>query len=169
MCRIYTRVRNSYENNLTLWETDPAEYFRQLTEQFRLNRYFRMHVAGDIPNRDYFARLVKAAGENPACEILLFTKQFEIVNECLKERATESGEYFPLETIPENLHVIYSGWGDDFKPVNPYGLPESQVIFKGQTPPDNWKICGGNCSECACRGVGCWELQPGETIAFYEH
>lgn len=34
---------------------------------------------------------------------------------------------------------------------------------------ENWKICGGNCTECASCGIGCWELKPGETIAFYQH
>lgn len=51
----------------------------------------------------------------------------------------------------------------------PHGVPTAAVIFKGEEPRDGWKVCGGNCTECACRGVGCWELKPGETIAFYEH
>lgn len=52
---------------------------------------------------------------------------------------------------------------------NPHNLPTSAVIFKGTEPRDGWKVCGGNCAECACRGCGCWELKKGETIAFYQH
>ena len=52
---------------------------------------------------------------------------------------------------------------------NPHGLPVANVIFRGEKPADGWKICGGNCAECACRGGGCWELERGESIAFYEH
>ena len=28
---------------------------------------------------------------------------------------------------------------------------------------------GGNCTACACAGIGCLELQNGETIAIYQH
>jgi hypothetical protein len=52
---------------------------------------------------------------------------------------------------------------------NPYNMPVANVIFKGMTPADNWKICGGNCMECASCGIGCWELKYGEHIAFHEH
>ena len=125
-----------------------------------MTRFFRFHVSGDIPTYGYFCQMVKLAWENPHCEILAFTKQYAIVNNYITE-------HLPLP-FPSNLHIIFSEWGNQ-KPTNPYNLPTAAVIFKGTELNENWKICGGNCAECACRGVGCWELKNGETIAFYEH
>lgn len=158
LCRIYPTVRESYEKNLAILNADPDSYFLQLRAALMINRFFRVHVSGDIPTADYFARLIDTVRAVPSCRVLMFTKQYEIVNDFLDA----GGE------IPENLQVIFSGW-NGWKCENPYNLPESEVIFKGQTPPENWKICGGNCAACACAGVGCWEIKRGEVIAFYKH
>lgn len=158
LCRIYPTVKKAYQNNLELLTTNWASYWEQVNKAIATSRYFRFHVAGDIPNDTYFAEMVTSAEEHPHCEILAFTKQYETVNNYIHT----------MGELPPNLHIIFSEWGTQ-KPYNPYNLPTSAVIFKGTAPCDNWKICGGNCSECACRGVGCWELKKGETIAFYEH
>lgn len=159
MCRIYPTVKNAYQNNLDILNEDWGEYWRQVNFAVSMTRYFRFHVAGDIPNAAYFKEMVITARSNPQTRILAFTKQYAIVNHYIDT----FGE------IPANLHVIFSEWGEDWKVPNPHNLPTSTVIFKGNTPRDDWKVCGGNCTECACRGVGCWELKKGETIAFYEH
>lgn len=161
--RLYNRypsVKNAYDTNLSIFEQMPNQYFYQIDNVLKVSRFFRFHVSGDIPTYGYFCQMVKLAWENPHCEILAFTKQYEIVNQYITD-------HIPLP-FPQNLHIIFSEWGN--KPIpNPYNLPTAAVIFKGRKPLDNWKICGGNCAECACRGVGCWELKNGETIAFYEH
>ena len=128
-----------------------------------MNRYFRFHVSGDIPNMEYFQNMVSVAANNPHCEILAFTKCYDIVNGYLDQH---NG------FLPENLHIIFSLWDSEWnvRVRNPYDLPKSAVIFKsGCNSTEYEKICGGNCFECACQGVGCWTLQKGETIAFYEH
>lgn len=158
LCRIYPTVKKAYQNNLDLLNENWASYWEQVRQAVATTKYFRFHVAGDIPNPCYFKEMVITAKQNPTTQILAFTKQYEIVNNYI----AIMGE------LPPNLHIIFSEWGN-IKPNNPYNLPTSAVIFKGTAPCDNWKICGGNCSECACRGVGCWELKKGETIAFYEH
>ena len=89
---------------------------------------------------------------------LAFTKRYDIVNDYI------SGGH----SIPSNFKLIFSEW-PGMSMDNPHGMPVAHVIFRGSEPMDDWKICGGNCTECACRGVGCWELSPGENIAFYEH
>ena len=163
LCRIYKNVAESYKNNYELYNTDPDSYFRQLDGAMKMSLYFRVHVSGDVPTMDYFNRLVEVVKNNPHCKVLMFTKQFEIVNAYISENGGNR------ETaIPENFKIIYSAW-QDFKPINPYNFPETNVIFPNTQVPDNWKICGGNCSECVCRGVGCWELKAGETLAFYKH
>lgn len=156
--RLRPTVRNAYARNLDALREDPALYWLQVRSAASMTKYFRFHVSGDIPNADYLREMIATAEQFPTTKFLAFTKQHPIVNAYLNNGGT----------IPENLKIIFSNWGD-WKCENPHGLPTSEVIFKGSAPADDWKICGGNCTECACRGVGCWELKNGETIAFYEH
>lgn len=160
LCRIYPNVRNAYQNNLGILNSSPGEYWRQVREAIAKTKYFRFHVSGDIPDLNYFKQMCLIAIEYPDTQILAFTKRYNIVNDYINMLA--------FHELPDNLHIIFSEWGEQ-KPHNPHNLPTSAVIFKGTEPRDDWKICGGNCTECACRGVGCWELKKGETIAFYEH
>lgn len=161
LCRIYPTVQNAYNNNLDILASAPALYWLQVKSAASMTRYFRYHVSGDILNAAYFSEMVRLARELPATEFLAFTKKYKIVNDWIDANG--------IDSLPENLHIIFSEWGDGWTVPNPHGLPTSAVIFKGTEPRDDWKICGGNCAECACRGVGCWELKRGETIAFYEH
>lgn len=157
--RLRPTVRNAYARNLEIYQNAPDLFFAQLGVALKMNRYFRLHVSGDFINADYFKRCAEAVKAAPGCTVLAFTKQYEIVNAYIDEG----------NEIPENFKIIFSTWGA-WRPENPHNFPESAVIFKdAESVPDEWKICGGNCSECACRGCGCWELKKGETIAFYEH
>lgn len=154
----YTNVKNAYQNNLDLLNEDWMEYWRQLREQVKTARFFRYHVSGDIPNKGYFKEMVITACKNPNTQFLAFTKQYDIVNNYIDI----------VGGLPNNLKIIFSNWGD-WKCKNPYNLPQCEIIFKGQEIPENYKLCGGNCTDCACRGVGCWELKNGEIIAIKEH
>ena len=92
--RIYRRranVRQAYDNNLFILESDPAEYWKQLDYVLHFERYFRFHVSGDIVSADYFQNMVMLAVNNPHCEILAFTKAFDFVNSIL-DRMTVNGE-----------------------------------------------------------------------------
>ena len=152
-------VLRSYAINTALAMYNPGIYWTQVNAAICASRFFRFHVSGDIMNTDYFNHMIDAARNNPKSEILCFTKRFEIVNRWI----SENGE------LPENLHVLYSGWSN-LIPANPYNLPETNVIPRGADSfPDNWKLCGGNCFNCACRGVGCWQAVPGDIVAFKEH
>ena len=157
LCRIYGTVRKAYARNLEILKNDMDNYFLQVKAAAMVNKYFRFHVSGDIPDMNYLDRMVKLAQELPGTTFLAFTKQYNFVN-CFLQYAA----------IPDNLKIIFSEW-PGMPMENPHNLPVAHVIFRGSEPADNWKICGGNCSECACRGVGCWELKKGEHIAFYEH
>lgn len=158
LCRIYPSVKKAYENNLNILKNNELEYWYQLQQAAKTTKYFRYHVSGDIVDYTYFNWMVTTAETIPDTMFLAFTKQYDIVN-----------NYIDLfGKLPDNLKIILSEWGTQ-KPNNPHNLPTAAVIFKGTDPDPNYKICGGNCAECACRGVGCWELKQGETIAFYEH
>ena len=102
LCRLRSTVRNAYERNLDLYRQNPDQYFLELSAYMTISSFFRMHVSGDIPDPEYFTRLVKAARKNKRCSILIFTKQYEIVNDYI----TGGGR------IPNNLKIIFSDWGE---------------------------------------------------------
>lgn len=158
MERLHNSVKDAYINNLQVLQSEPAVYWLQVKTAATVTRFFRYHVSGDIPNYEYLLNMIKTAEEIPGTRFLAFTKQYNFVNEFINQGGT----------IPNNLKIILSNWGA-WKCYNPHGLPVCEVIFKDTVPSDNWKICGGNCTDCACRSVGCWELKNGETIAIYKH
>ena len=158
LARRYPTVKTAYERNLDILQQDFHAYWQQVYTAAMTTRFFRYHVSGDIPNITYFENMVNLAIALPHTNFLAFTKQYDIVNQYLLNDGT----------IPPNLKVIFSNWGE-WKCYNPFNLPTCEIILKGSEAHENWKICGGNCTECACRGIGCWELKQGETIAIYEH
>lgn len=154
----YPTVNKAYANNLDILKNDDVLYWHSVYEAAKTTRFFRYHVSGDIPDYSYLNNMASIAEVLPDTKFLAFTKQYDIVN-----------NYIDLfGKLPDNLQIILSNWGA-WKCDNPHSLPTCEIIFKGEQPADDWKICGGNCTECACRGVGCWELKKGETIAIYEH
>jgi hypothetical protein len=158
LCRIRPSVAKAYERNLTILMNDDVSYWDQVNDAVKMSAYFRFHVSGDILDYNYLLNMVTIAELNPHTTILAFTKQYDLVNTYLNI----------FGTLPDNLKLIFSAW-PEMPMDNPHNMPVANVIFKGQIPAEDWKICGGNCAECACRGVGCWELKKGENIAFYEH
>ena len=150
-------VLKSYARNTALALYRPIKYWQDIDTAMKGCRFFRFHVSGDIINKEYFSNVVDCAINNPACEVLLFTKRYEIVNAYIKA----------FGSLPSNLHVLFSGW-ENLRPINPYKLPETNIFGK-EGPQEDWKVCGGNCFNCACRGLGCWKATTGETVAFKKH
>lgn len=156
--RIYKNTRKAWDGNLEILKQDRNSYFEQVGAAIATTKYFRFHVSGDIVDKDYLDRMCKTARAHKDTKILAFTKNYEDVN-----------EYLDNHRKPSNLQLIFSLPFDGAIIDNRHNLPTAAVILKGQDANDSYKICGGNCTECACKGVGCWELKKGETIAFYEH
>lgn len=158
--RIYKNVAESYQNNLRVLQEAPDVYWREVEASIMMSRFFRFHVSGDIPNTAYLVRMVEVASRQTHCEILCFTKKFELVNEYI---AAHGG-------LPPNLHMVFSAWVG-LEMVNPFSLPEAHVRYRdGSTTarPDAVK-CNGNCTECATTDGGCWTLRRGEQVVFDEH
>ena len=151
-------VRNAYARNTAMAIFAPAEFWRQVKAAAAKVPYFRFHVSGDILNRAYFAEMVETARQIPGTEFLAFTKRYEVVNAWISENGA----------LPSNLHILFSGW-NNLTPENPHGLPETTVYESESEILPQWKMCGGNCFNCACRGVGCWQVGKGDTIAFKMH
>ena len=158
LANLRSNVLKSWARNTAMALYNPSEYWKQIDRAIKSVRFFRFHVSGDIMNATYFAHMVEIARNNPHTEILAFTKQYEIVNNWVSENCE----------IPENLHILFSGW-TNLKPINPYNFPETNIVEHGEKPHDNWKMCGGNCFECAMNNCGCWNAKHGETIAFNKH
>lgn len=158
--RMRPSVRAAYRTNFDLLSSDENTYWREVEASIMMSRFFRYHVSGDIPDANYFARMVEVAERNTHCEMLCFTKKYGIVNEFLDGGGV----------IPQNLHVIFSGWRG-LEMENKYGLPEAHVRYRDGTTTAGIaaKHCGGNCTECAITDGGCWSLSKGEQVVFNEH
>ena len=153
---IRSNVMKSYAKNTAIATLQPDIYWTQVKAAAIGSRWFRFHVAGDIPTSDYFNRMIQLVKELHNTTFLCFTKRYEIVNSWIEKNGS----------LPNNLKLLFSGW-DGMKPVNPYNLPET-TVYKSE-PSESWLLCGGNCFECSCRGCGCWKAEKGETIAFKLH
>lgn len=148
-----------------------------------MSRFFRFHVSGDIPDEEYLRNMVAVAQRNQHCQILCFTKKYEIVNKYVCDSyadiiygTTIRPPLFDVYNtvfrvvVPKNLHIIFSGWVG-LEMDNPFLLPEAHVLYRdGSTTARPGAIaCGGNCSECALTDGGCWTLGPNEQVVFNEH
>lgn len=158
--RLRPAVRNAYQHNLEVWLKDPETYWREVEASIMMSRFFRFHVSGDIPSFKYLINMVEIARRQPHCEILCFTKKYNLVNELIEQ----GGE------LPGNLHMIFSGWVG-LEMANPFSLPEAHVRYRdGSTTAREDAIeCSGNCTECALTEGGCWNLQKGQQVIFNEH
>lgn len=181
--RLRPNVANAYRHNLEVLLNDPDTYWREVEASIMMSRYFRFHVSGDIPSDLYFIKMIEVASRNPHCEILCFTKQFELVNEVVDNRylCSDAGTTAGFwnfdrtkvdvdQVIPKNLHIVFSGW-PGLKMDNPYNFPEAHVKFRDGTTTarSDAKKCSGNCTECAVTDDGCWVLKRGEQVVFDEH
>lgn len=158
--RLRPSVRNAYQSNLDLLNSNPDTYWREIEASIMTSRFFRFHVSGDIPDNVYLAHMIDIAERNQHCEILCFTKKYELVNQHLEFGGK----------IPANLHIIFSAWVG-LEMSNPFLLPEAHVRFRDglTTAREDAIECGGNCSECAITNEGCWTLKYGEQVVFNEH
>lgn len=161
-------VKNAYQNNYDVLKANPEFYWMDVERAIMTSRFFRFHVSGDIPNKVYFRKMIEVAKRNPKCEILCFTKRYQLVNSVIREMKKENGTN--EMDFPENLHLLFSGWKGT-KMENPFHFPEAHVKYKdgNTTANKNAVFCGGNCTECAQTNTGCWNLKANEQVVFNEH
>lgn len=159
----FKNVQESLLNNLQIYKNNPAQYFKEIHDSIDTGivvySYFRWHAAGDIVDKEYFNGMVKLACELKSTSFLAFTKKFEIVNNFLNYG----------NSLPENLHIVYSAWGKDFVFDNPYEFPVAYVRFKdsllnGNIPADAVE-CSGDCTNCLL----CWHITKGQSVVFNKH
>ena len=156
----FPKIKSLIQTNLDIWNADPVSFERDVQIAAFSVRFFRWHVAGDIPDTKYFEMMVRIAKSLPDTRFLAFTKQFEIVN-----------NYLSHANLPSNLTIVLSAWGD-FVPENPHNLPVAYVRLKkkSQTFPPFARQCGGYCGKCVMtEESNCWNLKPGQAVVFEEH
>lgn len=147
--------------NSAILKTDRVRYFKEISNFIAANypRAFRWHIGGDIKDTDYFDNMCKIAREFHDVKFLAFTKLFTVINEYVNDG----------NEVPENLHVLFSGWRGQKMP-NPHNFPTAHPIFQdGTSAPDGTMLCTGNCSECLKENRLCWNLKPGEAVGFIAH
>lgn len=133
----------------------------QACSRRRTNKFFRWHVAGDILDADYFARMVQIARLFPEFVFWTYTKMYGIVNAWIRDNGP----------LPDNLHVMFSVW-DGMPCPNPYGLPVYVCRLRdgNKDMPDSeiYSLyhCPGNCDVCKAAGRGC---VAGESAYIDEH
>ena len=160
----YTRTAAAWNENYLLFMTDPVTYFEEISDAVKLQRFFRWHVSGDIVNAAYLAGMIRVAQENPKCEFLAFTKAYQIVNDAIAAGAV----------IPGNLHLLFSASPGVDMP-NPHRLPECHINFADPAlntyhgGAEYVHHCGGNCTECAINGCGCFFLKTGDVTVIDQH
>lgn len=124
-------------------------------------KYFRWHVAGDIPDLEYLRLMCWIAYCFPKTKFLAFTKNYVLV----------SYWRINISAVP-NLNIVVSRWPN----INvPYVIEDDLSAFpqawmrdpKHPDPhiPANVKECGGNCESC---GI-CWKLKKGQSVVFNKH
>ena len=158
---IYPSVIADRAKNSAIHKVEPDRYWREIDAQVKANfvTELRINVGGDLTDNDF--EYIKVLGEeNPRTMILFFTKNYKGINKFLDK-----------DKFPENVRPIMSAW-ENMKMDNPHNLPQSHVLYADgrTTAPEYGAVyCGGNCSECAFKGEGCWNLKNGEHVIFKAH
>lgn len=151
-------VKTALGDNLEAYKADPDFFFRFIAATTRLSRYVRWHSAGDIVDARYLKGMCDVARENPDTRYLAFTKKFDLVNAYIAEG----------NEIPANLHIVFSGWDENFVVDNPYNFPVAYIALDNHPTdyiPEDAIPCGGKCDKC----LACWQLQRGQSVYFEEH
>ena len=140
--RMYPNVRTAWDENLALWDTDPAAYRAQLTDFLARTRQkmFRYFVAGDVPDQSYVEMMMELAGEFPHIKFLVFTKMHHLDFHAFRR--------------PENIEIVFSMFPTMDTPYDQEcQFAWCQVGTENRIPDDAiW--CPGHCGNCGM----CWNL-----------
>ena len=174
-CYMFLLNQASYSENLSYFLNHSTEEFiEEICYQIAKHpsrKLFRWFTCGDIVNVRFLQAMVEIARRNPQIRFWTYTKKYMIVNSYC---AT-----YGLDSIPENLHIIFSHWMNDdgsYYPMpNPYSFPTSEFIPYGKEEMLNTvtHVCPcsnptvhENCCNCS---HPCYELKHGESMALVEH
>lgn len=149
-CVQYDNVMKARVRNTIIAMNDRDRFFDDIDKAMarrKKNKMLRWHVGGEIPDFDYFCRMVDIAKKHPDFYCWTYTKCYWIVNQYCDQ--------FGRDAIPANFTIMFSEWrGYDMH--NPYGFPEFRVVFKDDPLPHPAGFyCPGNCDICKALHKGC--------------
>jgi len=146
------QARAAWEHNFNLWKSDPREFERSVVEQIEKKqpKFFRWHVAGDIPDAMYLAMMYRVACRFKRTKFLAFTKRYNLVR----------------ELPPANMSIVLSAW-PGYEIHNPLNLSVAWMQDgTEQRVPQGSLECPGGCDECGM----CWSLNViGRDVVFDKH
>ena len=164
--RIYVRrpvVRKAWNKNLKLYQDDPNAYFQLLDQHLKKSKltHFRFHVSGDIPDKNYFIKMLQVVDNNKDIKFLVFTKRFDLLKDFNQRR--------------NNLSIVLSMWpGMQVGEEVFRSFPKAWVYDKNNIDdriPANVSQCNSNCQTCdGGKGKNCWSLyETKQDVVFHIH
>lgn len=158
-----SNVQGAYYRNLRLYNDDPDNFFEQIYCKIKFSGLpmVRWFDSGDIPDNDFFEKLVELCKRTPNVKHMAFTKKYELVNDWIDINGK----------LPDNLNIIFSAWHKIWEVPNPHNLGVAYVDFNDKTLnpdfPQNAFICPGRETTCSACGV-CWNKRV-EAVIFKQH
>ena len=152
----YPTVRTAYEKNKVAIDTLPVQTIDLLDSYINMAKpkYFRFNVAGDVYSMLYMHIIHVVATHNSNTQFLLYTKQYDVINEYTKHNIK-----------PHNLTIVFSTWYNDIEVNNPHRYPLANIC-NSYTGIEINAQCSGKCYDCNYK---CWYLKPNEVIYFKQH
>ena len=159
--RRFRAVRANWDENLKLYFKEPDRFEREIKEAVlkRKPEYFRWHVGGDIPDKEYFDIVIRIAEAGYGItEFEIFSKRHQILMQ------------YEADDIPDNLHVAASVWPsielDDEVPKRYLTAWLRDPKEPDDRIPKDAFVCPGKCDVCR----HCWcALGPGDAVVFDRH
>lgn len=141
----------SWARNTRIALTDTGRFFAELDAYVSRHapEFFRFHVSGDIPTREYAQYMIRLARAHASTTFLCFTKRPEMLTGL---------------SIPRNLTVLFSVWPGMPIPAAARRFGRAYVSHDKRTPA-NSRRCPGNCETCGM----CWTIGRGESVNFKIH
>lgn len=156
-------VQGAYYRNFRLYNENPDEFFEQVYYKVKFSGLpkVRWFDSGDLPDYEFFEKVIELCKSTPNVQHMMFTKWYEIVNEYIDKNGD----------LPDNLNVMFSAWDKLWEVPNPHGLAIAYVDFKDKrlNPefPKNAFRCQGRKSTCSACGV-CFNKKV-KAVIFDEH
>lgn len=156
-------VQAAYYRNLRLYYDDPDNFFEQVYYKVKFSGLPKVRIfdSGDLPDMAFLVRLVEVCKKTPNTKYMMFSKQYEMVNDYIDKNGP----------LPDNLNILFSAWDKLWEAPNPHGLGVAYVDFneKRLNPdiPKNAFVCPGRESTCSACGV-CWNKKL-KAVVFHEH
>jgi hypothetical protein len=153
--KMYPSVRKAWTENSEQLQRSRFHFFADIRDFLskKMPRFFRWHVAGDIPDNDYLDRMVNVAKSFPEVKFLAFTKRHDILKD------------WPANKMPKNLSIVASmwpGWGTAPKGYQRAWMQDGTE----KRVPENALECPGACHNCGA----CWNLKNlKRDVVFHKH